>query len=169
MTVGCAVPTCKPHCPCSDDAGVHLTYPKISATCRFSFVVCIDLYLEGYLALPALLPCCVPLTSPCRVPGVVDLCGTADDTSNVYLVFEPCCGGDLYKRLANQGLLNEAQLCRQVRMQLLAGPAPPCTRCPALRAEGFGSWCEDLYSTVCLPSPALGTPLSPGCIMLTAV
>lgn len=50
-----------------------------------------------------------------RVPGVVDLCGTADDAQNVYLVFEPCFGGDLYKRLAHRGLYDEAQLCKKVR------------------------------------------------------
>jgi hypothetical protein len=52
----------------------------------------------------------------CRVPGVVDLCGTADDASNIYLVFEPCFGGDLYKRLAHRGLYEEAQLCKEVRI-----------------------------------------------------
>jgi hypothetical protein len=46
---------------------------------------------------------------------VVDLCGTADDAQNVYLVFEPCFGGDLYKRLAHRGLYDEAQLCKEVR------------------------------------------------------
>lgn len=51
----------------------------------------------------------------CSVPGVVELCGTADDAANVYLVFEPCLGGDLYKRLAHKGLLSEAQLCKEVR------------------------------------------------------
>ena len=50
----------------------------------------------------------------CRVPGVVDLCGTADDATNMYLVFEPCAGGDLYKRLAHKGLYDEAQLCSEV-------------------------------------------------------
>lgn len=55
--------------------------------------------------------CVAPLH---RLPGVVELCGTADDATNVYLVFEPCFGGDLYKRLAHQGLFDEAQLCKQV-------------------------------------------------------
>jgi hypothetical protein len=44
----------------------------------------------------------------------VDLCGTADDATNLYLVFEPCLGGDLYKRLSHTGLLGEEQLCREV-------------------------------------------------------
>jgi hypothetical protein len=50
----------------------------------------------------------------CSVPGVVELCGTADDASNIYLVFQPCFGGDLYKRLAHRGLYEEAQLCKEV-------------------------------------------------------
>ncbi|KAF8072967.1 Aurka [Scenedesmus sp. PABB004] len=53
------------------------------------------------------------------VPGVVELCGTWDDAAALYLVFEPCPGGDLYKRLAHAGLLSEAQLCREVIVPLL--------------------------------------------------
>lgn len=56
----------------------------------------------------------VHMYSACRVPGVVELCGTADDATNVYLVFEPCSGGDLYKRLAHKGLFDEGQLCKEV-------------------------------------------------------
>jgi hypothetical protein len=70
----------------------------------------------GYIGLPKLnVPCTGPARLSCRVPGVVDLCGTADDAQNVYLVFEPCFGGDLYKRLAHRGLYGEAQLCKEVR------------------------------------------------------
>ncbi|KAF6266572.1 kinase-like domain-containing protein [Scenedesmus sp. NREL 46B-D3] len=35
------------------------------------------------------------------------------------LVFEPCRGGDLYKRLTHCGLLSEAQLCKEVIIPLL--------------------------------------------------
>lgn len=56
---------------------------------------------------------------------MVDLCGTADDASNIYLVFEPCFGGDLYKRLAHRGLYEEAQLCKEVR-RLDQGPLSRC-------------------------------------------
>jgi hypothetical protein len=48
---------------------------------------------------------------------VVQLRGTLDDAANLCLVFEPCRGGDLYKRLASCGLLSEAQLCKEVRAQ----------------------------------------------------
>uniref|UniRef100_A0A383VFT4 Protein kinase domain-containing protein n=1 Tax=Tetradesmus obliquus TaxID=3088 RepID=A0A383VFT4_TETOB len=54
-----------------------------------------------------------------KVPGVVQLCGTLDDAANLCLVFKPCRGGDLYKRLAQCGLLSEAQLCREVIIPLL--------------------------------------------------
>jgi hypothetical protein len=49
------------------------------------------------------------------VNGVVQLLGTASDAAAVYLLFDPCPGGDLYKRLARRGLLTEAQLVREVR------------------------------------------------------
>ncbi|WIA29210.1 hypothetical protein OEZ86_011721 [Tetradesmus obliquus] len=54
-----------------------------------------------------------------KMPGVVQLCGTLDDAANLCLVFKPCRGGDLYKRLAQCGLLSEAQLCREVIIPLL--------------------------------------------------
>lgn len=64
---------------------------------------------------PAPGPTCLHhLLSLLRVAGVVQLCGTVDDPSNLYLVFEPCIGGDLYRRLVNCGLLGEEQLCREV-------------------------------------------------------
>jgi serine/threonine protein kinase len=53
------------------------------------------------------------------VPGIVDLCGTADDASSMYLVFAPCLGGDLYRRLSHRGLMAEGQLCREVIIPLL--------------------------------------------------
>jgi hypothetical protein len=56
-----------------------------------------------------------PCHKSCRTPGVVQLCGTLDDAANLCLVFEPCRGGDLYKRLAHCGLLSEVQLCKEVR------------------------------------------------------
>lgn len=48
------------------------------------------------------------------MPGVVNLQGTAEDASNVYLLFTAAAGGDLYQRLSRGGLLSEAQLCREV-------------------------------------------------------
>jgi hypothetical protein len=54
---------------------------------------------------------------------VVQLCGTLDDAANLCLVFEPCRGGDLYKRLARCGLLSEAQLCKEVRATAAAAAA----------------------------------------------
>lgn len=53
-----------------------------------------------------------------RVPGVVKLCGTAEDHSSVYLVFDQCAGGDLYARLAHRGLLSEQQLATEVRVSV---------------------------------------------------
>lgn len=67
--------------------------------------------VSGRLSKRAVLGC---IPCACRIPGIVDLCGTADDASNIYLVFEPCFGGDLYKRLAHHGLYEEAQLCKEV-------------------------------------------------------
>lgn len=54
-------------------------------------------------------------THPSRVPGVVQLCGTAEDRRSVYLCFDQCAGGDLYTRLAHTGLLSEQQLATEVR------------------------------------------------------
>ena len=52
----------------------------------------------------------------CRLPGIVLLLGSFEDSASLCLVQEMCGRGDLFKRLVVQGgSLPEAEVCSEVR------------------------------------------------------